>query len=88
MWAPGSPVLALGRGAVSRAGVGAAEAAGADEAGVITRADADRSPEGSAGAFIAKGSDGSRLHQNLLFRYSFNADGEMNFVVRFRECAF
>jgi hypothetical protein len=37
---------------------------------------------------IAKGSDGSRLHQNLLFRYSFSANGEMNFVVRFRDCAF
>ena len=37
---------------------------------------------------IAKGSDGSRLHQNLLFRYSFNANGKMNFVVRFRDCAF
>ena len=37
---------------------------------------------------IAKGSDGSRLHQNLLFRYSLNANGEMNFVVRFRDCAF
>lgn len=37
---------------------------------------------------IAKGSDGSRLHQNLLFRYSFNANGKMNLVVRFRDCAF
>ena len=37
---------------------------------------------------IAKGSDGSRLHQNLLFRYSFNANGEMNFVFRSRECTF
>ena len=37
---------------------------------------------------IAKGSDGSRLHQNLLFRYSFNANGKMNFVVRSRECTF
>jgi hypothetical protein len=37
---------------------------------------------------IAKGSDGSRLHQNLLFRYSFSANGEMNFVVRFRDYAF
>ena len=37
---------------------------------------------------IAKGSDGSRLHQNLLFRYSLNANGKMNFVVRFRDCAF
>jgi hypothetical protein len=37
---------------------------------------------------IAKGSDGSRLHQNLLFRYSFNANGELNFVFRSRECTF
>ena len=37
---------------------------------------------------IAKGSDGSRLHQNLLFRYSFNANGKMNFVARLRNCAF
>jgi hypothetical protein len=37
---------------------------------------------------ITKGSDGSRLHQNLLFRYSFNAKGEMNFVIRFRDCTF
>ncbi len=37
---------------------------------------------------IAKGSDGSRLHQNLLFHYSFNANGEMNFVGRSRDCAF
>ncbi len=36
---------------------------------------------------IAKGSDGSRWHQNLLFRYSFNANGEMNFVFRSRDCA-
>jgi hypothetical protein len=37
---------------------------------------------------IARGSDGSRLHQNLLFRYSLNADGKMNFVIRLRDCAF
>ena len=37
---------------------------------------------------IAKGSDGSRLHQNLLFRYSFNANGKLNFVFRSRECSF
>jgi hypothetical protein len=35
---------------------------------------------------IAKGSDGSRWHQNLLFRYSLNANGEMNFVFRSRDC--
>ncbi len=37
---------------------------------------------------IAKGSNGSTLHQNVLFRYSLNTNGKLNVVVRFRDCAF